>query len=103
MTEPQTEQRDELQELFGRYRRACPDIEPGPDFLAGIWKRIEGRESFWSVFGSVSRPLAAASAAACLLMSLLAQMGALRSANVLSYPDALAAAPGAEASLFPGN
>lgn len=32
-----------LDALFAEYRMACPDPEPGADFMPGLWKRIEAR------------------------------------------------------------
>lgn len=32
-----------LDALFAEYRAACPDPEPGADFMPGMWKRIEAR------------------------------------------------------------
>jgi hypothetical protein len=34
---------DKLDRLFAEYRMACPDPEPGADFMPGLWKRIEAR------------------------------------------------------------
>jgi hypothetical protein len=33
----------QLDALFAEYRMACPDPEPGADFMPGMWKRIEAR------------------------------------------------------------
>ncbi len=34
---------DRLAELFRIYREACPDPEPGPDFMPGLWAKVEAR------------------------------------------------------------
>lgn len=32
---------DELTRLLGKYRESLPDPEPGPDFMPGLWRKIE--------------------------------------------------------------
>ena len=32
---------DRLKSLLGEYREACPDPEPGPNFMPQLWQRIE--------------------------------------------------------------
>jgi hypothetical protein len=73
-----------LDDLFQRYREACPDPEPGTDFMPALWTRIEARHSFWSVFGRLAKAVTAASAAVCLLLLLL---------NIVAAPDAHLVAP----------
>jgi len=34
---------DKLDALFAEYRAACPDPEPGADFMPALWRRIEAR------------------------------------------------------------
>jgi hypothetical protein len=60
-----------LTSLFHKYRAACPEVEPGANFMPGIWQRIESRRSFRSVFQQIARPLMAGSAALVLLLLLL--------------------------------
>lgn len=36
---------EKLDRLFASYRDACPDPEPGADFMPGLWRRIEARRS----------------------------------------------------------
>jgi hypothetical protein len=33
----------QLDALFGAYRAACPDVEPGANFMPQVWARIEAR------------------------------------------------------------
>jgi hypothetical protein len=89
----------ELDKLFVRYRAACPEVEPGPNFMPQLWERIDQRGSLWFFFARLGRPLAACAAALCLVLVLL-NFGAHRYANVLSYPDALVASHTAENSYF---
>lgn len=32
-----------LASLWGKYREACPDPEPSPEFMPELWQRIEAR------------------------------------------------------------
>jgi hypothetical protein len=32
-----------LESLWGKYREACPDPEPSPEFMPELWQRIEAR------------------------------------------------------------
>ena len=36
---------DRLNSLLAEYRDACPDPEPGPNFMPQLWRRIEARRS----------------------------------------------------------
>jgi len=60
---------DQLSELFAAYRDAVPDPEPGPDFMPGLWLRIEARRSMSPV--AVMRRFAQVFAAAAVAMALL--------------------------------
>src|SRR5579875_3163122 len=57
-----------LEKLFASYRAACPEVEPGVNFMPELWQKIEARQSFGSVFERLSRMFAAASAAVCRLL-----------------------------------
>jgi hypothetical protein len=35
----------ELDELFRAYRAACPDPEPGVNFMPQLWQRIDSRQT----------------------------------------------------------
>ena len=39
------DQGDKLDALFTEYRAACPDPEPGADFMPALWRRIEARRT----------------------------------------------------------
>ncbi|MBV8070147.1 MAG: hypothetical protein JO270_09605 [Acidobacteriaceae bacterium] len=90
-----------LDEFFQRYRAACPDIEPGPNFMPGVWQKIEARHNFWFVFGRLARTTAAASAALCLLLLLLNLVAPPQSRlSAFSYMDALMADHTAESLYY---
>ena len=60
-----------LNNLFERYRSACPEPEPSANFMPGVWRRIESRRSFRLVFQQLARPLMAGSAALVVLLLIL--------------------------------
>jgi hypothetical protein len=81
-----------LDRLFQLYRAACPEVEPSPEFMPAIWRKIEARRSFSFTFQRVARALAAASVAIGLFLTGLNLAGERK--NVLiapTYADALAA------------
>jgi hypothetical protein len=84
-----------LDELFLRYRSACPDVEASAEFMPKLWARIENKRNFSSVFQHLGRVLVKASAAACLLLAGLnllppAATSAIH-AKYATYADALSA------------
>ena len=60
-----------LSRLFESYRAACPDVEPGANFMPALWQKIEGRRSFRWVIERMARTVVTASAALCLLLLVL--------------------------------
>ena len=90
-----------LNNLFQRYRSACPDVEPGPNFMPRIWERIEARYSFRMSFAHVARSLMAGSAALVLLLLLLNLVaGQHTRLTAPSYVDALLADHTAEKTFY---
>lgn len=90
-----------LNNLFERYRSACPDVEPSAHFMPRIWERIESRYSFRMVFAHVARTLMAGSAALVLLLLLLNFVaGQHTRLTTPSYVDALMADHTAEKTFY---
>ncbi|HSU31892.1 MAG TPA: hypothetical protein VLJ11_11715 [Bryobacteraceae bacterium] len=86
-----------LDEFFQRYRAACPDVEPTPNFMPILWERIEGRRGFAFTFERMARPAMTIFAALCLLLLVLNVAGAGQgSVAPPTYTDALAADSTAE-------
>ena len=84
-----------LDVLLARYRAACPDPDPSPEFMPKLWARIDGPRSFRFVFQRLGRFLLTGSAATCLLFVALnmmphAAISAARS-GYATYTDALSA------------
>jgi hypothetical protein len=51
----------ELDQLLAAYRDAIPDLEPSPEFLANVWRRIEAnRPSIWTAVLQAWAPRVAA-------------------------------------------
>ncbi len=82
---------DGLNHLFVRYRTVCGNPEGGPEFVPGLWRRIESRRGISAKLRVYARNLVTAAATACALMVVLQFAPALdRSGDeALSYVDAL--------------
>jgi anti-sigma-K factor RskA len=89
-----------LDNLFRSYRSACPDVEPGADFMPSLWHKIEARQGFWSVFQGFARSAMTACAALALILLALNYVTATQSASVPSYTDALMADHSAEKTYY---
>ncbi|HET9319333.1 MAG TPA: hypothetical protein VFO27_06145 [Bryobacteraceae bacterium] len=59
-----------LDGLFMAYREACPDREPGADFMPQLWQKIEARDRVSTVFGRLARNLVTAALALSVLLGL---------------------------------
>jgi len=61
-----------LDELFRAYREACPDPDPGVNFMPAVWAKIEAREVSATWFSRVARALVTVALAACVILGLMA-------------------------------
>jgi hypothetical protein len=59
---------EQLQALFRAYREACPELEPGPEFMPQLWRKIEANRSFTFGLKRLAQGIITAAAAAALLM-----------------------------------
>jgi hypothetical protein len=73
---------ERLAELFRMYREACPDPEPGADFMPGLWARIEGRRRS----ALTLRRWTGAFLAAAMALSLVMTVHSLRQADPGLHP-----------------
>jgi hypothetical protein len=91
-------------ELFGRYRAACPDVEPSANFMPVLWDRIEKRGSVSALLPKFARLAAAGTAATCLFLTMLIAMPGQSSRHpasaAASYADALFADHSAEKTYY---
>ena len=56
-----------LDRLFQAYRESLPDVEGGPDFMPGLWRKIDARRKFSLRLRFWARATASAAAVVCLL------------------------------------
>lgn len=90
-----------LDALLESYRAACPEVEPSPNFMPGVWQKIEARRSFWFVFLHEARTALTACAAVCLLLLILNFMtGSTSRPTAPTYADALMAEHTAEQTYY---
>ena len=90
-----------LDDLFASYRSACPEPDPGANFMPGLWHRIESRHSFRFVFQQLARPLMAGSAALVVLLLILNIVSSQHARlSDPSYVDALMADHTAEKTYY---
>ena len=94
-----TDDERELDDLFHRYRSACPEVEGSGNFMPKVWEKIENRRSFWFAFRGLARTAMAASTALCLLLLLL-NFIAVPQSHLPTYADALAADHSAEQTYY---
>lgn len=60
----------DLDRLFDRYARACPDVEAGAHFMPALWQRIDARRGFSFKLATYARILAMSAASLCLAAGL---------------------------------
>jgi hypothetical protein len=89
-----------LDDLFHRYKTACPDVEPGVNFMPTLWQKIEARHSFWFLFSRLGRTFMTASAALCLLLLVLNFVSTPQSHLAPTYVDMLMADHTAEKTYY---
>jgi hypothetical protein len=81
---------DELTKLLERYRESLPDPEPGPDFMPGLWRKIEQHRSPERMLRRFAQIFALLAAATAVLVGVVLvprlQMAPVHSA---SYIDVL--------------
>lgn len=94
----------QLDELFARYREACPEVEASPEFMPVLWQRIERRGSMAFLLPRLARLACAASAVVCLLLTALVSLPGRSSPHpstaAASYADALLADHSAERTYY---
>jgi len=94
---------EKLDALLRAYRNACPDREPGLNFMPGVWQRIEARQRSTFSFLRMAQAFATAAAAVTLALGVYLYLPhnaggragvyqqnyleALADANTLDTPD----------------
>jgi hypothetical protein len=83
---------DALDNLLHAYREACPDPEPGVNFMPQLWAKIEARENSSNLFGRMAKALVTAALAASVILGLLMSISRQTSVNYNgTYLEALTA------------
>jgi len=59
----------DLERLFRAYRAACPDPDAGPNFMPGVWQKIEARRTFSRTLRRWTGAFVTAAAAVCVAMA----------------------------------
>ena len=90
---------ERLDALFREFASACPDREPGANFMPKLWQQIEARQTYTFSFRRMANALVTAAVALSILlgvyMSIPQSTGympqtyieALADANALDAPD----------------
>ena len=95
---------DELTKLLGTYRESFPDPEPGPDFMPGLWRKIERHRSPERMLRRFAQVFALLAAATAVLVGAVLvprlQMAPVHSA---SYIDVLENETGEMAYAMPAQ
>ncbi|HFB98900.1 MAG TPA: hypothetical protein ENJ62_07150 [Bryobacterales bacterium] len=93
-----TDEHDDLDRLFAAYREACPAPEPGPDFMPGVWRKIDARRRLTLLIPRWAAGFVAAAAALCILMGgyLLLPRPAESPVYTTTYLDTLEDSPALE-------
>ncbi|MGB7758790.1 MAG: hypothetical protein WBL61_03120 [Bryobacteraceae bacterium] len=81
---------DNLDSLFRAYREACPDREPSPNFMPGLWRRIESRRNFSFSFQRMVRGFVTAAAAVTIAVGVYVSLPRATPATEVNYLEALA-------------
>jgi len=61
---------NELDQLFGEYKRLVPDPDPSASFMPELWRKIEGRQSLVMRIRRLTQVFVAAAAAICVVFAL---------------------------------
>jgi hypothetical protein len=62
----------ELRQWFLAYRDAVPQVDAGPDFMPGLWAKIEARQRATALgFSRLARQFVTAACAICLGLSVM--------------------------------
>ena len=64
-------QEQRLDRLFADYRTACPDPEPGANFMPTLWQRIEARRNPMLQWVTLSRRALAGALGLCLVLGVV--------------------------------
>jgi hypothetical protein len=82
---------NELNDLFAGYKATMPDLDPSPDFMPELWKKIEARQTLVVRIKKLTQVFVAAAAAICVILALLLTVPSTNKTIISgNYVDALA-------------
>ncbi|MEP6715513.1 MAG: hypothetical protein ABJC09_08045 [Terriglobia bacterium] len=61
----------DLAQLFLAYRQACPEPDPGVNFMPELWAKIESRQNATHLFGRMAKALVTVALAATVVLSFM--------------------------------
>ncbi len=64
-------QDQQLDELFAKYREACPEVDANPNFMPQVWARIDARRQSEQWFFRWANSFAGAAALLALVLGVL--------------------------------
>jgi len=80
----------ELDRLFAKYKDAVPDPDASANFMPGLWRKIEARQSFTSRIKKLTQVFVGATAAVCLMLGMAVVVPSLQPELRGTYVDVLA-------------
>jgi len=83
---------EKLEAVWRAYRAACPDQEPGVNFMPDLWRRIDARRSYTFSFERMVRGFVTAAAAITVAVGVYVSMPAAKPPAEVNYLEALAEA-----------
>jgi len=83
---------ERLDALFRAYQAACPDREPGVNFMPGVWQKIEARQTFTFSFRRMANAFVTAAVALSIALGVYMAIPHSSPTYHVSYLEALAEA-----------
>ena len=84
-----TREDEQLDKLFRAYREACPDPDPGAEFMPGLWSKIEARRSYTLDLRWWTSAFVTAAAALCIAMAIYTAQPPVSPVYTTTYVDTL--------------
>lgn len=82
----------ELDRLFAKYKDAVGDPDASANFMPGLWRKIEARQSFTMRIKKLTQVFVGATAAVCLMLGMAVVVPSLKPELRGTYVDVLAEA-----------
>jgi len=79
-----------LDALFREFAKACPDRDPGANFMPKLWQQIEARQTYTFSFRRMANALVTAAVALSIVLGVYMSIPRSNSYTGQSYIEALA-------------